>query len=143
MGGSITSSGDVTIVSSTLTSVLGDYRGIQFAGLASVGLRDGDRDGRHDHDRDTCTGSAKSTGGKVGVYAYHNFNGTSFVSANDVQASASVITAALGLRDGLVEPDRDGHDVHAGAARRLGHARGAGRRGRGQVDRRQLRLVVR
>jgi len=46
------------------------------------------------------TGSLKSTGGKVGVYAYHNFNGTAFVSANDVQASASVITAAIGLAMG-------------------------------------------
>jgi hypothetical protein len=79
--------------------VLGDYRGIQFAGLASVGL---ETVTATDDTTTTAnvTGSAKSTGGKVGVYAYHNFNGTAFVSANDVQASASVITAAIGLAMG-------------------------------------------
>ena len=99
VGGSITSTGDVTIAASTLTSVLGDYRGIQFAGLASVGIET--VTALDDTTTTTTvTGSAKSNSGKLGVYAFHNFDGTGFVSANDVQASASVVTAAIGLAMG-------------------------------------------
>ena len=89
----------MTIAASTLTSVLARLQGDPVRALASVGLETVTATDDTTTTA-TVTGSAKSTNGKRRRLRVPQLRRRGFVSANDVQASASVITAALGLAMG-------------------------------------------
>ena len=94
-GGNITASGDIAVVSAVRSSALADYRGIQLAagvagGFETVTATD------ETTTNAVAAGSLRSTGGRVRLHAFHNFDGTDF-TADDVRAVTTVVTAAIGL----------------------------------------------
>ncbi len=90
VGGSITASGDVLIQSSVKGRALADYKGIQLSVLAAAGLETVNASDQS-NTTTSVTGTVRSSAGNVKVNAFHNFDGVSFITANDVEALTSVV----------------------------------------------------
>ena len=99
VGGSLTASGLVTVLSDVRVSVSAFYKALQIAALAAIGTATVTGTDET-NTRTYVSGSATSTTGQLNVLAYHNFDGSNFITANTVEASASMTSASLLLAIG-------------------------------------------
>ena len=95
VGGQITASGNITVLSSVFTSVYAAHEAEQFSlGVATGSVTVNADDKTSVNTEVGGSASLTSTGGTVKVLAYHNFDGTSFTS-DDVQANSEALSVAL------------------------------------------------
>ena len=109
VGGQITSSGDVTVLSSVFTSVYAAHEAENFSLGVASGVVTVNADDATSVTTEVGGGaSITSTGGTVNVFAYHNFDGSNFTS-DDVEANSEALSIAAAR---LARDRRDAHVGH-------------------------------
>ena len=95
VGGQITASGNITVLSSVFTSVYAGNEAENFSlGVSSGSVNVNATDSTNITTEIGGNASLTSTGGTVKVLAYHNFDGTSFTS-DAVEANSEALSVAL------------------------------------------------
>ncbi|HTZ04687.1 MAG TPA: HYR domain-containing protein [Gaiellaceae bacterium] len=98
VGGTISSSGDVTVESFVEASAVGDYQGLALAlGFAAGFMTVDATDGTHATADVLGGASVTSASGNVSVLAYHNYDGSTFLTSDMAEAKASMTSVAFGL----------------------------------------------
>ena len=97
VGGAITASGDVTVESYVVASAVGNYEGIQLSlGFSGGFVTVNATDGSHSIADVLGGASVTSSSGNVSLLAFHNFDGSKFLTDNKAEALASLTSAAIG-----------------------------------------------